>query len=75
MSAIAPLKQWAEAAAARVAEYQVSAVYVCPVPGADETASIIAGPGKAPVKAFPGFDQSGSPERESSGVGPSGRHR
>jgi broad specificity phosphatase PhoE len=46
--------KWAEAAAKRAAEYNVSAVYVCPVPGADETARIIAG--SAPVEILPGFD-------------------
>ncbi len=46
----------AGAAADRVDEYQLAAVYVCPVPGADETARIVAD-GSVPVKALPGFDE------------------
>jgi len=47
------LAKSAEAAAGRIAEYNVSMVYTCPVPGAGETARIIAG--SAPVECLPGF--------------------
>jgi len=36
------LNKWAQAAAERLLEYRLNAVYSCPVPGADETAAIIA---------------------------------
>ena len=49
--------EWAGAAAERIDEYQVAAVYVCPVPGAGETARIVAEEGGVPVKALPGFDE------------------
>lgn len=49
------VQKWAEAAARRVAEYDLSAVYVCPVPHADETARIVAG--YRPVEALPGFGE------------------
>ena len=45
--------KWAEAAAGRVAEYKVTAVYTCPMPGASETARIVAD--NAPVMPLPGF--------------------
>jgi broad specificity phosphatase PhoE len=38
----APLSRWAQAVADRLNEYAVKAVYTCPVPGAEETAEIIA---------------------------------
>lgn len=38
----APLAKWAQAAAERLGEYGVKAVYACPVPGAEEMAEIIA---------------------------------
>ena len=50
-----PVQKWAEAAARRVAEYELSAVYFCPVPHADETARIVAG--YRPVEALPGFSE------------------
>jgi broad specificity phosphatase PhoE len=50
-----PLVKWAEAAARRAADYQPVTIYVCPVPGADEIARIIAAQGTAIVKALPGF--------------------
>jgi broad specificity phosphatase PhoE len=52
-----PVAKWAEAAAKRVAGYQLTSVYVCPVPGAAETAGIVAKLGNVPVKALPGFDE------------------
>ncbi|MCX6004120.1 MAG: histidine phosphatase family protein [Chloroflexi bacterium] len=36
------LNKWAEAAADKLAEYKIDALYTCPVPDAPETASIIA---------------------------------
>lgn len=56
----APLKDWAEATAARVAEHKPVAVYVCPVPGAEETADAMAKLGNVQVKPFPGFEKAGS---------------
>lgn len=47
-------KKWAEATAGRVAEYSISTVYLCPVPGAGETARIVAG--GAPIMSLPGFE-------------------
>jgi broad specificity phosphatase PhoE len=38
----APPAEWAQAAAERLSEYGVKAVYACPVPGAEEMAEIIA---------------------------------
>ena len=38
----APPAEWAQAAAERLSEYEVKAVYSCPVPGAEEMAGIIA---------------------------------
>ncbi len=38
----APPDKWAQAAAERLSEYAVKAVYTCPVPGAEEMAEIIA---------------------------------
>ncbi len=52
---VGQVQKWAEAAARRVAEYDLSAVYVCPVPHADETARIVAG--YRPVEALPGFGE------------------
>ena len=49
------VQKWSEAAARRVREYDLTAVYVCPVPEADEMARIIAG--YAPVEALPGFNE------------------
>ena len=37
----APPAEWAQAVAGRLAEYDVKAVYACPVPGAEEMAGII----------------------------------
>jgi len=50
------LTKWAQAAAERLAEYEVKVVYACPVPGAGETAEIIAGSFALKVDELPGMD-------------------
>jgi len=45
----------AQAVAERLLEYKVSAVYVCPVPGADEMANIIAGRFGLQAQTLPGL--------------------
>lgn len=55
----APLGVWAEAAAGRLAEYQLSAVYFLPVAAAGETAQIIAAKSGLRPQLLPGFEDAG----------------
>ncbi len=52
----ASITEWAQAAAERLAEYRLNAVYACPVPGADETAGIVASRFNLEVKRLPGLE-------------------
>jgi broad specificity phosphatase PhoE len=53
------MSRWAQAVAGRLADYQVIAVYACPMPEAVEMAGIIAGSlGLKPVK-MPGLERAG----------------
>ena len=47
----------AQAVSERLCEYKVSAVYVCPVPGADEMAKVIAERFGLQVQPWPGLDE------------------
>jgi broad specificity phosphatase PhoE len=55
----APLSRWAQAAAKRLADYHVVAVYTCPVPGAVETGDIIAGSLGLKAVSMPGLEGTG----------------
>jgi broad specificity phosphatase PhoE len=55
----APLSRWAQAAAKRLADYQVVAVYTCPVPGAVEMGDIIAGSLGLKTISMPGLEGAG----------------
>ncbi|MGA9048259.1 MAG: histidine phosphatase family protein [Dehalococcoidia bacterium] len=55
----APASRWAEAAAKRLADYQVIAVYACPVPGALETSDIIAASLGLKTVNMPGLEGAG----------------
>ena len=52
----APPAEWARAAAERLSEYAVKAVYTTPVPGAGEMAEVIAAGFGLKVDALPGLD-------------------
>lgn len=52
----APPLEWALATAERLDEYAVKAVYTCPVPGAEETAEIIAARFGLNADMLPGLD-------------------
>lgn len=54
----APAQLWAQAAAKRLQEYQLTAVYFLPVPEAAETAALIAGNSNLEEKVLPGFAES-----------------
>ena len=49
-----PADAVAQAVAERLSEYKVSTVYVCPVPGADEMAQVIAGRFGLQAQPWPG---------------------
>ncbi|MHB8086261.1 MAG: histidine phosphatase family protein, partial [Dehalococcoidia bacterium] len=55
----APASRWAEAIARRLADYQVVAVYACPMPGVLETADIIAGSLGLKAVGLPGLEGAG----------------
>lgn len=55
----APAEKWAQAAAQRVLEYKLSAVYYCPVPAGIETAGIIARKFSLEPQLLPGFEEPG----------------
>ncbi len=55
----APPEKWAQAAAKRLLEYQLSAVYFLPVPEAARTAETIASGYKLEAAILPGFEGAG----------------
>jgi broad specificity phosphatase PhoE len=55
----APPEKWAQAAAKRLLEYQLSAVYFLPVPEAARTAETIASGYKLDAVILPGFENAG----------------
>jgi broad specificity phosphatase PhoE len=64
----APLSQWAQAAAKRLSDYQVIAIYACPTPGAVETADIVAGSLELKPMRMPGLEGAGLDDWK--GLGP-----
>jgi len=55
----APLSRWAQAVAKRLADYQLTAVYACPVPGAVEMGDIIVGSLGLKTMSMPALEGAG----------------